>query len=520
MQYSNQLSSLANALQQSITQTVSSLPDVDTLRAQLTTRVDQSVSSGRLNSSSAATLKAELQHVADIESAYKTETGGSLSPRQIELLSDELNKARADIDQQIKLSDSAAPALDDKRRSIESKIDADVTAGRLPGPDAVIFKKQLAQIATEQSSYVTGGGMLTGNQVLHIAQELDAVDQAVSGRLVAQLPPQVMPGAVPPTVAVPVPVAVPAQIQSIDPRVTRELDEGLEHMRHRLQNAIQSGQVSAEAAAGLTHQLDEIRMEEDRFKSSPGGVNAAQVDELHGRLLHLDKRLDEAVAASVQAAPPTDGNLQTNIGNSTSVGNLPIVNTKPLTDIRGFWGEQYISELSARGVIGGFPDGSFKPNDEITRAQFAAIVAHALNLSPMPQAANFSDVSPKYWAAGVIGSSVNAGLITGYPDGTYKPADKITRAQALVILSKALRGGRLNPAALNSYSDANSIPRWAQKNLAMAASSGIIVSFPDPAQIRPNDNATRGDVAALMYQTLNALGANLPPLRIGVLAQR
>ncbi|BAC92053.1 S-layer homology domain-containing protein [Gloeobacter violaceus] len=188
-------------------------------------------------------------------------------------------------------------------------------------------------------------------------------------------------------------------------------------------------------------------------------------------------------------------------------------------DTAGYWAEPYVSTLADRKFIGGFPDGSFRPNDAITRAQFAAIAAKALDLPAGGGGPAFNDVPANYWATGAIAAVSNSGLVTGFPDGSFRPEERITRAQALVILAKALgdKGGRTS-VNLDDYTDVQAVPDWARPSVTKAAESGIIVNFPDPAVIKPNALATRGEVAALMYQTLSRSGRDLPPLNIGSLA--
>jgi hypothetical protein len=175
-----------------------------------------------------------------------------------------------------------------------------------------------------------------------------------------------------------------------------------------------------------------------------------------------------------------------------------------------------VALLSKRGTIGGFPDGTFKPDAPITRAQFAAIAVRALNLPPAGRPANFKDVPAKYWGNTVISQVSDAGLVTGFPDGTFRPEDKITRAQALVILAKALQSGGGEASSLDPYSDGSTIPTWAKPSVIKAASAGIIVNHPDPSAIRPNDMATRAEIAALTYQTMSKLGESLPQIRVGL----
>jgi hypothetical protein len=106
--------------------------------------------------------------------------------------------------------------------------------------------------------------------------------------------------------------------------------------------------------------------------------------------------------------------------------------------------------------------------------------------------------------------------VTGFPDGSFRPEDKITRAQALVILAKALQNPNADTAGLGRYKDGNTVPTWALPSVAKAANANIIVSYPDSDSIKPNELATRADVAALTYQTMSNLGEKLPAIRVGL----
>jgi hypothetical protein len=188
-----------------------------------------------------------------------------------------------------------------------------------------------------------------------------------------------------------------------------------------------------------------------------------------------------------------------------------------LNDLVGYWGQPYIQALAERNIVAGFPDGTFKPNDQVTRAQFAAMVAHALELPNSSASVQFNDLPANYWGNKAIGAVSSAGLVTGFPDGTFHPNDNITRAQALVILSKAVPERKWSgDDALRHYSDFQAIPPWAVAAIEQAARAHVIVSYPEANVIQPNSIATRGELAAMTYQTLAAKHM-LPPLAIGVL---
>ncbi len=175
-----------------------------------------------------------------------------------------------------------------------------------------------------------------------------------------------------------------------------------------------------------------------------------------------------------------------------------------LSDIRGHWAEAFIQGLVSRSLISGFPDGTFKPEAPLTRAQYAAIVAKAYDL-PLKQAAtNFSDVPENFWARDFIIKSNRMGFIAGFPDGTFRPGQNLTRVQALVSLVNGLGLTGGTPSAVGAYSDRAEIPSYATDLVATATQKRLVVNHPNVAQLRPVMDITRAEVAALVYQSLVA----------------
>lgn len=176
------------------------------------------------------------------------------------------------------------------------------------------------------------------------------------------------------------------------------------------------------------------------------------------------------------------------------------------SDTSGHWAESYIDALSSRGVINGFPDGSFRPNQPVTRAQFATIVTQGFQLPAAVGSAQFRDVFPGYWASTAIATSAANGLVSGFPDGTFRPEEPVTRTQTWVVLVNALGPSAIpaaQPAALSTrYQDASAVPSWATTQIASASQAGLIVSYPDPSLLEPNRAATRAEVAASTYQAM------------------
>lgn len=176
------------------------------------------------------------------------------------------------------------------------------------------------------------------------------------------------------------------------------------------------------------------------------------------------------------------------------------------SDIQGHWAQQYIQALASQAIITGFPDGTFKPNDPVTRAQFATIVSKAFNPAPRNPAVNFTDVRSNFWGFGAIQTASRAGFMAGFPGGAFRPDQRIPKVQALVALSNGLQYGAGDPSLLSRFQDAASIPSWAASPIAAATQRQIVVNYPTVGQLNPNREATRAEVAAFIYQALVAQG--------------
>jgi hypothetical protein len=173
-----------------------------------------------------------------------------------------------------------------------------------------------------------------------------------------------------------------------------------------------------------------------------------------------------------------------------------------------YWAKGFIQELANRGILSGFPDGSFRPNDPVTRAQFAAMVRQAFRKSPIRPAVSFTDVPESYWAIGAVREAYTTGFMSGYPEGNFLPDQNISRAQVLVALANGL-GYSTNTSTnstLQVYNDANSIQDWARPSIAAATEKQIVVNYPNVQTLNPNRPATRAEVAAFVYQALVSAG--------------
>ena len=191
----------------------------------------------------------------------------------------------------------------------------------------------------------------------------------------------------------------------------------------------------------------------------------------------------------------------------------------PFPDVdTNHWASDYIQTLANLRIISGFPDGSFRPDAPVTRAQFAAILRNAFpsNDVDLRQVTPFNDVAPSYWANIAIRTARATGFLAGYPGNRFRPEQKIPRVQALVALTNGLNyaSQRFNRESeretLAYYQDSDKIPNYAISSLAAATDLSLVVNHPNLRQLNPNNNASRAEIAAFVYQALLQEGKAAP----------
>jgi hypothetical protein len=173
----------------------------------------------------------------------------------------------------------------------------------------------------------------------------------------------------------------------------------------------------------------------------------------------------------------------------------------PFPDLVGHWAASAVSALKARGIISGYPDGNFHPADEVTRADVAVMLAQAKKLTSSNQPESvFPDVPSNYWAASAIWSAKMAGYLQGYPDGSFRPGQGVSRAEAAVMLDKAFPSQGSGGTVKTSFADVSS-NFWAAGAIARLALAGIS-GYPDGA-FRPNEIMTRAEAAVMLEKVMS-----------------
>ena len=125
-----------------------------------------------------------------------------------------------------------------------------------------------------------------------------------------------------------------------------------------------------------------------------------------------------------------------------------IVRAFGLTDQQGIrypdvptshWAGQDIARAAKAGIVTGYPDGTFRPDRYITRVEMAQMLGNALQLEPLDIDPGFRDIPDDYWASGMLAALKQSKTLTGYPDGTFRPNNTASRAEFANLLYKALQ---------------------------------------------------------------------------------
>lgn len=166
-----------------------------------------------------------------------------------------------------------------------------------------------------------------------------------------------------------------------------------------------------------------------------------------------------------------------------------------ISDTGSHWAAARIYKWVNNGIINGYPDGTFRPDSTITRAEFASMISKLFKYTDTT-AADFSDVSQTAWYSETVAKAYNAGIIEGF-NGKFNPDSKITRQEAAIILAKAFE---LEPQKDNSsdyFNDSGKISSWSKDYINVIVSNGYMSGRPGNV-LAPADNITRAEAVTLI----------------------
>ncbi|MBD3884788.1 S-layer homology domain-containing protein [Phormidium tenue FACHB-886] len=173
---------------------------------------------------------------------------------------------------------------------------------------------------------------------------------------------------------------------------------------------------------------------------------------------------------------------------------------------QNYWARPFIAALAQRGIIKGFEDGTFQPDQPVSRAQYAALIETIFQPQAVQSPIAFKDIPANFWASPAINTSVRTGFLKGYPEGVFLPNQPMPRVEVLASLVNGLQLSQPSAPAdiVERYRDSDQIPGWAVPVVAAATENRMVVNYPAPEALNPNQPTTRAEVSALLYQALVA----------------
>lgn len=274
---------------------------------------------------------------------------------------------------------------------------------------------------------------------------------------------------------------------------------------------------------GKMQRIDDMQvLDNGTIVFSYRGQNKISAVSSEGKLLWTKEKKDKAPLGTIKDIVYFGGDVYDKNGNQVATvsdpsgsgyiiagdGSILLTQNDKFTrmvfkysDVFGSWAYQPVSRLIDAGIISGYPDGSFKPNGEITKEEFIKLLMSAKPQSKETEVSGFfSDVPNSRWSYGVITNAVATGVIDVTEEGAlFHPSDAITREQMVVYTARLLR---LTPVATNkTFNDASDITFHPNLVLA-AASKGLISGYPDET-FRPKANLTRAEAAVMITRVLD-----------------
>jgi hypothetical protein len=163
------------------------------------------------------------------------------------------------------------------------------------------------------------------------------------------------------------------------------------------------------------------------------------------------------------------------------------------------WAEEAILQMAEAGYINGYDQGDYRPSKELTRGELVAIINRMNNFTEEKET-DFTDVSSKHWAFAEIKRAYNAGYISGFPDNTFRPDELVTREQFAYILYKLY--DLAEEQEIKSISDKNSIAEWSWKAIERVVANGLMKGYED-GSFRSLNRITRAEGAVALYNVIN-----------------
>ena len=196
---------------------------------------------------------------------------------------------------------------------------------------------------------------------------------------------------------------------------------------------------------------------------------------------------------------------------SGAIALMPqLATAQELKDITDHWAERCIAQLQQRDIVEGYPDQTFRPNEPVSRAEFAVFVNRAFpDAEDQTFAQEYNDLDETYWGLIPIDRATRAGFMTGYPNGSFQPTRNITRYEAILAMVAGLNyapQGDPQTIVTGYFDDAADLPPLAYPAIAAAAEQQLIVNYPNARRLNPTQWASRAEVASFFCRALDTTG--------------
>ena len=177
----------------------------------------------------------------------------------------------------------------------------------------------------------------------------------------------------------------------------------------------------------------------------------------------------------------------------------------PFTDLKDHWGAESICSLYDEGVVNGYSEKTFSPNTQMSRAEFVKILVRSMGYNVYAvQSAAFTDQSTDDWHYAVVSFAHSKGLVSGYADGSFHPNDHITRAEALELLVNASGIASADTSDLSHRFYDVTGDDWFATSLAIGLENGIVKGYGD-GSFRPHNSITRAEACEMLVKALNTI---------------
>lgn len=296
-------------------------------------------------------------------------------------------------------------------------------------------------------------------------------------------------------------------------KVTVSISEPSASMTHVVENAAQNDGFTimvpaVEYTITCTHGSQTVRVSSfnayvERTIAIPDGVDPSKITTA------IVVKPDGTTHHVPTKVAVTNGKYYVVINSLTNSTYSAVWNPVEFSDVDNHWAKDAINDMGSRMVVTGIGNNNYAPDRNITRAEFAAIMVRALGLEPGTGTSGFGDVAATDWYSGYIKAATSYGIIKGYDNGSFSPNETITREQAVTMIARAMTITKLSVALsdseadqlLSAFPDGADVSDYATGSMAACLKTGIISGTSDTT-ISPKADITRAEVAVMVERLL------------------